>query len=154
VFLFIGGGPQRDWIRREAQRRALTNIRFKPYQPRDRLALSLSVPDVHVISLCPSLEGLIVPSKFYGIAAAGRPAIYVGDPDGEIPRILRESGCGYAIALGDSQGLASCIQDLAGEIGRVKEVGRHARDVFDRRFDQTHAMRAWEKVLIQASTGV
>jgi glycosyltransferase involved in cell wall biosynthesis len=154
VFLFVGGGPQRDWIRREAQRRALTNIRFKPYQPRERLALSLSVPDVHVISLYPSLEGLIVPSKFYGIAAAGRPAIYVGDPDGEIPRILGESGCGYATAIGDSQGLASCIQDLAGDAGRVKEVGRHARDVFDRRFAQTHAMRAWEKMLIQASTGV
>ena len=32
------------------------------------------------ISLKPILEGLIVPSKYYGIAAAGRPAIFVGNP--------------------------------------------------------------------------
>jgi glycosyltransferase involved in cell wall biosynthesis len=153
VFLFIGGGPQRDWIRQEAQRRELANIRFKPYQPRERLSLSLSVPDVHLISLQPPLEGLIVPSKFYGIAAAGRPTIYIGDPEGEIPRILHGSACGYTIPIGDAHGLAACVQDLAVDAGRVKEVGRHARDVFDRRFDQTHAMCAWEKMLIQASTG-
>lgn len=152
VFLFIGGGPQRDWIRQEAQRRRLEHIRFKPYQPREQLALSLSVPDVHLISLHPSLEGLIVPSKFYGIAAAGRPTIYVGDPDGEIPRILHESGCGYTISTGDSQGLASCIQDLAGDAGRVRELGRRARDVFDRRFDQTGALRAWEQILTLVAT--
>lgn len=147
VFLFIGGGPQRDWIGQESKRRGLENILFKPYQPRERLALSLSVPDVHVISLHPSLEGLIVPSKFYGIAAAGRPALYIGDPEGEIPRILHDSTCGYTIAIGDAQGLASCIQDLAGDAGRVRELGRCARSVFDRRFDQSHSLRAWEKIL-------
>lgn len=149
VFLFIGGGPQREWIRQEAQRRGLENIRFKPYQPRARLTLSLSVPDVHLISLQPFLEGLIVPSKFYGIAAAGRPTIYVGDPDGEIPHILHESGCGYTIAIGDSQGLASYIQALAGDIGLVGELGHGARKVFEQRFDQAHSLHAWEKILIQ-----
>ena len=56
-----------------------TSVRFEPYQPRERLAESLSVADVHLVSLRPELEGLIVPSKFYGIAAAGRPAIFIGD---------------------------------------------------------------------------
>ena len=42
---------------------------FKPYQPRERLAESLSAADVHIVSLRPELEGLIVPSKIYGIAA-------------------------------------------------------------------------------------
>src|SRR5262249_11428888 len=51
VFLFIGAGPQRDRIDEEVRRRALENILFKPYQPREQLALSLSVPNVHLISL-------------------------------------------------------------------------------------------------------
>jgi glycosyltransferase involved in cell wall biosynthesis len=152
VFLFIGGGPQRDWIGQEVRRRALKNICFKPYQPREYLALSLSVPDVHLVSLYRSLEGLIVPSKFYGIAAAGRPTIYVGDSEGEIPRILRESGCGYTIPIGDSQGLADCIRDLVQDAGRVRELGRRSRCLFDRRFDQIHALCAWEETLTQTAS--
>jgi hypothetical protein len=46
----------------------------------------LNVPDVHWLSLIPQLEGLIVPSKFYGIAAAGKPIIIIGDKNGEIAR--------------------------------------------------------------------
>src|SRR6185503_4809828 len=65
VFLFIGEGAQRNWIEEEARRRGLENIMFKPYQPRKKLGLSLTIPDVHLISLRRSMEGLIVPSKFY-----------------------------------------------------------------------------------------
>ena len=45
---------------------------------------SLNVPDVHLISLLPAMESLIVPSKCYGILAAGRPVLFIGDPEGEI----------------------------------------------------------------------
>ena len=50
VFLFIGGGAQRDEIDEEARRRGLANIIFKPYQPREQLTLSLTVPDIHPVS--------------------------------------------------------------------------------------------------------
>ena len=43
---------------------------------------------MHLISLLPQLEGLILPSKFYGILAAGRPVVFIGDPDGELARLL------------------------------------------------------------------
>jgi len=62
----------------------LTNVSFQPYQPLDRLALSLTVPDLHLVTLKPELEGLIVPSKFYSVLAAGRPVLFVGDPESEI----------------------------------------------------------------------
>ena len=150
VFLFIGGGAQRDRIEEEAQRRGLENIVFKPYQPREQLALSLSVPDVHLISLQPSLEGLIVPSKFYGIAAAGRPTIFVGDRDGEIPRILRETGSGYTVSIGDSVGLANRILEMSRDV-ETMNMGVRARLTFDQLFDQRHAFAAWEELLQQAS---
>jgi hypothetical protein len=38
-----------------------------------------------------------VPSKFYGIAAAGRPTIFVGSPFGEIARTLAHYRCGYTV---------------------------------------------------------
>ena len=60
------------------------NVIFQPYQKRELLELSLNVPDVHWVTLDPLMEGSIVPSKFYGILAAGKPTIFVGDPNGEL----------------------------------------------------------------------
>jgi hypothetical protein len=94
-FLFIGSGAKPAWIMLEVSERGLKNVVVKPYQPRDQLALSLCVPVFHLISLHPSLEGLIVRSKLFGIAAAGRPTIFIGSKNGEIPRILREAQCGF-----------------------------------------------------------
>lgn len=151
VFLFIGGGAQRDRIEEEARRRGLRKIMFKPYQPREQLALSLAVPDIHLISLQPSLEGLIVPSKFYGIAAAGRPTIFVGDQNGEIPRILRKTGSGFTVSIGDSVGLANRILEMFRNNNENLNMGARARLAFDRHFDQRHAFAAWEELLQQAS---
>ena len=97
--------------------RRYESVMFRPYQSRERLSESLSAPDVHLISLKPNLEGLIVPSKYYGIAAAGRPAIFVGNPDGELARIIRDSKTGFVIRDGDGGGLAEAILKLAAQSG-------------------------------------
>ena len=76
MFVFVGGGAQRARLEREALKRGLSNFRLKSYQPKERLGETLGLADVHLVSLNPKLEGLIVPSKFYGIAAAGRPTIF------------------------------------------------------------------------------
>ena len=147
VFLFTGAGAQRRQVEEEAARRGLGNVLFKPYQPRKRLHESLSAGDVHLVSLNPALEGLIVPSKFYGIAAAGRPTLFVGDTDGEIARLLREGDCGYAVAAGDGAGLAARIETLAGDRGLCEAMGARARRLFEGRFDRAVAVRRWGEVL-------
>ena len=151
TFLFIGSGAKQAWIMREVSERGLKNVVFKPYQPRDLLALSLSVPDVHLISLQPSLEGHIVPSKFYGIAAAGRPTIFIGSKNGEIPRILLEAQCGFSIEKGQAGELSQVIRELADHKETCLRLGRRARVLFDQRFDMRHAMEAWEAVLNAAA---
>ena len=84
-FLFIGGGKKFAELADAVRERGLDQVfRFLPYQERGLLRLSLGVADVHLMSLKPELEGLIVPSKLYGIAAAGRPIIAIAAPDGEI----------------------------------------------------------------------
>ncbi|MDX1513212.1 MAG: glycosyltransferase family 4 protein [Gammaproteobacteria bacterium] len=147
VFLVVGDGVRRPWLEHEASRRGLRNFVFKPYQPRDLLAQSLSAGDVHVISLRPDLEGLIVPSKFYGVAAAGRPTLYVGSPDGEIPRILAEGACGTTVTPGDGEGLADEILRLAENPQLRAAQGRAARRLFEARFDKDIALSAWRELL-------
>lgn len=148
VFLFIGGGAQRKAVEEEAKKRGFVNVMFQPYQPRGRLGESLSVADVHLVSLNPALEGLIVPSKFYGIAAAGRPTLFIGDMDGEIPRLLQEAECGYTVNSGDATCLAQRIVELADEPERTASMGRNARALLEQRFDRRHAVAAWKRVLL------
>ena len=71
--------------------------------------------DVHLVSLNPKLEGLIVPSKIYAIAAAGRPAIFLGHPSGEISQILNVSGFGFVVPSLNATELQSRILQLARE---------------------------------------
>lgn len=132
----------------KVRERDLRNVVFKPCQTSDQLALSLSVPDVHLISLHPSLEGLIVPSKFYGVAAAGRPTIFIGSRHGEIPRILRKAQCGFSIEKGQTEEASRIIRELADHKDTCLRLGRRARALFDQRFEMRHAMRAWEGVIV------
>lgn len=153
AFVFVGDGIARRWLESETARRGLTNARFHPYQPAERLQWSLSVPDVHFVSLRPTLEGLIVPSKFYGITAAGRPIIHIGDPEGEIARVLEREQCGWSFCIGEVGALATCILQLSLGGQEVAEAGLRARRAFDRQYSRHHALSNWRLVLASAATG-
>jgi glycosyltransferase involved in cell wall biosynthesis len=100
------------------------------------------------VNLDPSLEGLIVPSKSYGIAAAGRPTIFVGSPFGEIARTLAHYRCGYTVSPGDGEALADRILELASNRALCSEMGARAREAFERQWDTTQALAKWEEVLL------
>ena len=153
VFLFIGGGHQLGALKAEAGRRGLVNVQFQPYQPRERLAQSLGACDAHLVTLRSGLEGLVVPSKFYGIIAAGRPVLFVGAADGEIAGLVHEGQCGQAFQVGDAQALAQCLRGLADGPARAREWGENARRLFDARFAMPIAVDRWERVLAGVAQG-
>src|SRR5262249_20812317 len=147
MFVFIGGGIQRATLEREALQRQLANVRMYPYQPRERLAETLSVADLHLISLIPNLEGLIVPSKFYGIAAAGRPSIFIGAWDGEIAQLLNETGCGFTVTPGDGKDLKKRILQLAADPELCADMGTRACEAYELHWNKTRAVGEWREVL-------
>jgi len=147
LFLMIGGGHESARLAaRVADEGLADRFRFRPYQPRERLSESLGAADLHWLSLRPEMEGLIVPSKFYGIAAAGRPVLAITDLDGEIARIVSREACGLAIAPGDAAGLAAAIEELAGDPPRVAAMGKAARAVIEREFGRADAFARWDKL--------
>jgi len=145
-WLFVGGGAQFERLKQEVVKRDLTSVVFAPYQPRERLSESLSAPDIHLISLRPELEGLIVPSKYYGIASAGRSAIFIGDADGEIARILTKSETGAVVPQGDGKALAETILNMVQNPKLVAERGRRARELFEKEFDWPDALARWRRL--------
>jgi glycosyltransferase involved in cell wall biosynthesis len=144
VFLMIGGGKRFDELQTIVRSRGLGGaFRFMPYQARNALRHSLGVPDVHWLSLDPKLEGLIVPSKFYGIAAAGRPIVMVGDPNGELGRLVRANGCGFAVTPGDAAALIAALQQLMYQPDTLADMGRRARAMLDATFSRRQSLQAW-----------
>ncbi|NUT56479.1 MAG: glycosyltransferase family 4 protein, partial [Thermoleophilia bacterium] len=75
VVVLIGSGALGGTLAEQARRDGLDNVRFLPYQPRERLPESLATGDVHVVGLARGLAGYVVPSRLYGILAAGRPVV-------------------------------------------------------------------------------
>jgi len=147
AFLLIGGGAQKADVERVAAERKLANVVFRPYQPRDRLHHTLGVADVHVVALRPELEGLVVPSKFYGVAAVGRPTIFIGDPDGEIGSVVRAAQCGTCVQAGDAAALVRAIIELRDDVALRERAGANARAVFEERYDMPIAVLQWRRLL-------
>lgn len=95
----------------------------------------------------PSWHTLIVPSKYYAIGAAGRPAIFVGDPEGEIAQIITRSASGFVVREGDGEGLVRAILALVRDPGLASAQGKNARALFEAEFDFPLAVDAWEEII-------
>jgi glycosyltransferase involved in cell wall biosynthesis len=150
-FLFIGGGPRLASFRDAVEIAGIPGVTFLPYQPREALKESLGAADAHLITMRDGMEGLVVPSKFYGIAAAGRPAIYVGSLEGDVARLIIEHGCGVVIPSGDSARLAQVIHDLANDPQQSRRFGSAARAAFERNWSGDVALKRWEDALKRIS---
>ncbi len=145
AFVFAGDGARRGEVERAA--RDLPALRLGPYQPRERLAESLSAADVHLVSLAPELEGLIEPSKLYGIMAAGRPAVFVGPPESEVARTVEREGCGVALRNGDVAGLAAALARLADDEAARRRMGLAAREALVARYERRVATGRFRDLL-------
>jgi len=145
-FLFIGGGAQLPEIQKHCKEKDLNNIIFKPYQAREKLDQSLSVSDVHLISLKPELEGLIVPSKFYGVLAAGRSVLFIGDKAGELAKIIQREHCGAIVEQGVSEQLVLAINSQVGKVGMLRNAVK-VRMIFEEKYAKSKSISQFHKVL-------
>ena len=148
-FLFVGGGHLRTELEERVKKRSLRNIVFKPYQPREQLKETLGLPNVHWVTLKDALEGLIVPSKLYGIAAAGRPVIMIGSCEGEIGRLIKEFQFGVSVSIGDSDTLIEQIRAFATDPAPLSQMGKNGRLFVEQTASRARAFEQWAEVLGQ-----
>ncbi|MCF3936071.1 glycosyltransferase family 4 protein [Acuticoccus sp. M5D2P5] len=144
-WLFVGGGAGHDRIRRLAETKAA--VTRAPYQPRERLSLSLSAPDIHLVSLDPACEGLIMPSKLYGVLAAGRPVLFLGDPDGSVAREIETHGFGVVLAADRPAEWAARVAELVANLpdqGAAMAAAARARHIH---YAPDRAIARWTSAL-------
>jgi glycosyltransferase involved in cell wall biosynthesis len=143
VFLFVGGGPRLAEVRRAQEAEPLPNLRILDYVPRADLGASLSLADVHLISLRPEMTGIVVPSKLYGAMAAARPVLFVGPDHCEAADTIRRAGCGLTVRPGDASGLVEALEQLAANPAMARGMGVLGRRVFESDFERETCCAAW-----------
>lgn len=148
IFLFVGGGHLTTALKQEVARRRLAdNFQFRSLAPAHLLSLSLGAPNVHWLSLPPSMEGLILPSKLYGVAAAARPIIAIANPRGEVGELIQRHDCGVAIEPGDSDHLARTVLAFRDDPLQTQQRGHNARHMLEENFRKRDAVRRWERLI-------
>jgi colanic acid biosynthesis glycosyl transferase WcaI len=145
LFAFAGVGPRLREVREGTLH--LPNIEFHDFVERSRLGESLTAGDVHLVTLRSDLAGLLVPSKIYGILAAGRPTIYIGPAVGEVHDILRDGKCGVSIRNGDVDGVVAAIHDYASDPSRRNREGGNARRLLEQRFTKQGRLIALREII-------
>jgi glycosyltransferase involved in cell wall biosynthesis len=143
LFLFIGEGAKAAEIENFSQEHHLENTRMLPYQPREILRYSLAAGNASLVTLAEGLAGLSVPSKTYGILAAGRPIIFVGDTKSSTARIVQDNNCGAIVSSGDSAHLAQILTNWASDKERLALLNAAAREAFDKHFDRKRAVNSY-----------
>lgn len=145
LIVIVGDGASKPRLEREARRRRLDNVTFLPYQPKTSLSESLGAADVHLVSLRRGLRGYIVPSKVYGIMAAGKPFIAAVEARSEVAMVVAEAGCGIRVDADDPGALANGIIEMRSR--PLEEIGRRGRREFERRYERRIATEAYARLL-------
>jgi len=132
-FVFVGEGAQRAEI--EALADGARNIRFLPFFPASKIPSVLAAADAHLITVKRGLEGVVVPSKIYGILAAGKPIVAVAPR--ETDAVALGENLGFSVGADpDRPGeVASVIRALARapeRLARMSAAARQAAPAYDR----------------------
>ena len=125
--VFVGDGVERASLEDQVDKLGLPNVRFLPYQPKASLRDSFASADVFVISLKKGLAGYIVPSKLYGILAAGRPYVAAVEETTEVAAVTRKYECGLLASPGNAEDLAEKILTLYRDRALAERLGANGR---------------------------
>jgi len=151
IFLFVGGGLRKQEIEAFAHKHQLPNFRYLDYFPRDQIRYSLSLADIHLITLGSGMAGIAIPSKLYGAMAAARPLIMVGPESSEISLTIREVGCGFVIDPDKeddaAEALEAAIDTLVNDVDLRETMGRRGRDAFLKYYECEIAVDQWKVLL-------
>lgn len=126
-FVFIGAGTKHEVCRQTVEKLKLNNCTFLPYQDKTNLPYSLTACDLALVSIAPGLEGVVAPSKLYGIMAAGKAIAAICEPHSYLREIVSDAQCGASFDNENSRGLADFIMNLAANPELPLEMGKSGR---------------------------
>ena len=130
AFLFAGAGSVLTDLKSYVKKHELSNVHFAPYQEKSKLAYSLNMADVHFVVNAKGIKGVSVPSKLYGVMAAGKPVLGILEEGTEARYIIEEAKCGLSVTPGDYEAIEKLIAHFIDTRGseEQKQMGQSGRE--------------------------
>jgi colanic acid biosynthesis glycosyl transferase WcaI len=128
--VFVGDGAQRSRLQELATGRS--NVRFLPFFPSSKVSSVLAAADAHVVTIKRGLEGVVVPSKMYGILAAGRPILAVAPQETDAATLSARENFGCAADPDRPEEVVAAVRALLADPSRVAAMGAAARSAAPR----------------------
>jgi colanic acid biosynthesis glycosyl transferase WcaI len=110
AFVFIGEGAVKKQMQQYVEENDIKNVLFLPYQPKEFIKYSLNAADVHFVVNQKGIKGVSVPSKIYGVMAAGKPILGVLEQGSEAQLLIDKSNCGVVVEPKDYKGITEAIK--------------------------------------------
>jgi glycosyltransferase involved in cell wall biosynthesis len=146
-FELVGDGARREELERLAA--GLDAVSFLPYRPREQLSEVLSGASLHFVGLASGLSGYVVPSRLYGVLAAGRPVLVAADESSEPAQLVHRVGCGIVVPPGHAEQVAAEIRAAKEGKHDLEAMGRRGRDFVVASAGRPAAIRAYDGVLTE-----
>ncbi len=123
------------------------NVTVGMFASHERLQDRLAAPDIHIVTLKEEWTGTVVPSKFFGALAVGRPVLFVGSPDSAIATWIREYQVGWVMHSSNRLETARALRELAGAPSRLPALFAHCHTVYRREFSKSVTLDKWDAEL-------
>lgn len=129
AFLFVGEGSVLEQLELYKAKKGLNHVYFAPYQDKKDLVYSLNAGDVHFVVNAKGIKGVSVPSKLYGVMAAGKPVFGILEEGSEARLIIEESDCGISVSPGEYKEIENLMRRFiemrdSDELERMGKNGR------------------------------
>lgn len=147
VFVFVGDGSIKQKLVNFVESNEINNVKFIPYQKKEDLIYSLNAADIHIVTNAKGIKGISVPSKIYGVMAAGKTVLGVLEEGSEARRIIEESNCGFCCNPGDYKGIEKLISKILKEKSNIKSIGLNGRKFIERNFTKDLSIKAYRRNL-------
>ncbi len=145
--VFVGDGAQRAQI--ETAAAGCKNVRFLPFFPASKIASVLSAPDAHIVTIKRGLEGVIVPSKMYGILAAGKPIVAVAPRETDVAAMGEKRGFALWGDPDDAEQVACAVRELLRDGNQIRHMGEAARMAANE-YDKVKELRKFVRIIEEA----
>ena len=125
------------------------DVNVVDFAPPERLQVRLGAADIHLVSLHEDWTGAVVPSKFFGSLAVGRPVVFAGSPQASIARWIEHHRVGWVLRSETVGKVAGELRQLSRSRVRLRELQAHCRNIYHAHFSKARMIDGWHQALLQ-----
>lgn len=123
------------------------NIFLLPMVEEKDLEIRLNSADIHLISLKKEWDGIVIPSKFFGSLAVGKPVIFAGTNNSSINMWIKEYNLGYTLNENNLDEIYNKIIELKKNKKILNSISLNSFTTYKENFSKELIINKWDIIL-------